>query len=185
MPSIPLGLMGAITHIASPPPSLKAIFDFGLAGPLAGMAVSLALLVQGLSLTAALDVDHQALLPVFPTYMLRGSALGGTLTELFLGKGLLTQNPSEGSVLPLHAFAISGFSGIVMNALALLPLGRTYSGAVPPMLVFNSIALLTSWMYNAPFRHGRRTTRNGHVWPNMGGQYLNVDSDTALRSRSV
>jgi hypothetical protein len=103
------------------------MFDFGITGPLVGMVASLAFFVQGLSMTAALDLNQHALLPVLPTYLLRSSALGGGLVELFLGKGSLMQGLSESSVLPLHAFAISGFVGILTNSLALLPLGSKYT----------------------------------------------------------
>ena len=102
------------------------MFDFGITGPLVGMAASIAFFVHGLSLTAALDVNQFALLPVVPTYLLRSSALGGGLIELFLGKSALMQGLSDGAVLPLHAFAITGFVGILTNALALLPLGSKY-----------------------------------------------------------
>jgi hypothetical protein len=102
------------------------MFDFGITGPLVGMAASIAFFVHGLSMTAALDVNQSVLLPVVPTYLLRSSALGGGLIELFLGKSALMQGLSDGAVLPLHAFAITGFVGILTNALALLPLGSKY-----------------------------------------------------------
>lgn len=114
---------------------MKSMFDFGISGPLFGMVASLAIFVQGLSMTAALDLDQHALLPVLPTYLLRSSALGGGLIELFLGNGSLMQGLSEGSVLPLHAFAIAGYVGVLMNALALLPLGSKYCGGAYPRTI--------------------------------------------------
>lgn len=98
------------------------MFDFGLAGPLLGMVASVAFLVEGLSLMGSLDLMQAAELPVLPTYLLRASALGGGLIEFFLGKGALLQDVTE-TVVQLHPFAITGYVGILINALALLPLG--------------------------------------------------------------
>jgi len=125
VPSIQFGCLGTITPLKSPPPSLNSLFDFGVAGPLLGMVASLAFLVQGLTMTAALDVNQAATLPVLPVDLVRTSALGGGLVETFLGRGAIIQGVSDGFV-PLHPFAISGFVGILINALALLPLGSKF-----------------------------------------------------------
>jgi len=98
------------------------MFDFGVAGPLFGMVASIAFLLQGLSITAGLDLNQAATLPVLPSELMKASALGGGLIEAFLGRGALIQGTSAG-FLPLHPFAIAGFVGILTNALALLPLG--------------------------------------------------------------
>ena len=98
------------------------MFDFAVAGPLLGTIASLVFLVHGLSLTAALDLNHVAVLPVLPIDVVRTSALGGGLVETFLGRGALILGESKG-YLPLHPFVIAGFVGILTNALALLPLG--------------------------------------------------------------
>jgi len=126
IPSIQLGLLTTITPLRSPPPSIKSLFDFSIAGPLVGLIASLAFLVSGLSMTAAMDMDSAAHLPALPVFLLQSSALGSGLTEFFLGKGVLVSGVTENVVLPLHPFAISGFTGMIANALALLPLGRKY-----------------------------------------------------------
>jgi len=127
IPSIQLGLLGAITPFKSPPPSLKSMFDFAVAGPLIGIAASLGFLLQGLALTAALDLNQAVDLPALPIFLLRSSALGGELIQYFLGNGALMTGLADDAVLSLHPYAIAGFVGIIANALALLPLGRKYS----------------------------------------------------------
>ena len=123
VPSVQTGTFGAITPIKSPPPSLKSLFDFSLAGPLAGLVASVALLTAGLSITASLDINQTVDLPALPMFLLRSSTLGGSLIELFLGKGALMRDLPGETVLPLHPLAVAGFVGVLSNSLALLPLG--------------------------------------------------------------
>lgn len=100
------------------------MFDFAIAGPLAGMVASLFLLYTGLSITISVDMVGQSQLPALPILFLHTSALGGALIESFLGIGVLTSATPETSVLPLHPFAIAGYIGLISNALSLLPVGR-------------------------------------------------------------
>merc|ERR1719343_783076 len=57
LPSATTGLAGSITPIKSPPPNNKALFDFAMAGPLAGLIVSIGLLFVGLELTRLMGTD--------------------------------------------------------------------------------------------------------------------------------
>ena len=122
VPSITTGLTGAITPLRSPPPNSKSMFDFGLAGPIAGMGVSVLLLLNGLELTSSMALGTQ--LPVVPVDLLRASSLGGGLVEYFLGRTAIMAGQGPAAVLPLHPYGIAGFIGLLTNALALLPLGR-------------------------------------------------------------
>lgn len=125
IPSISLGLTGSITPFKSPPKNWNSMFDFAIAGPLAGIAASLFLLVNGLGITASMDIAAQSQLPAMPALLLHASALGGGLVETFLGGGVIS-NAAPETVMPLHPFAIAGFVGLLSNALALLPLGRKF-----------------------------------------------------------
>jgi hypothetical protein len=126
IPSIQLGLLGSVTPIKSPPPSLISMFDFALAGPIAGLGVSMIFLLYGLQVTASMSASELAQLPALPVELVRSSALAGGLVEEVLGKATLFGSATTaGSILPLHPLAISGFVGVVSNALALLPLGST------------------------------------------------------------
>jgi hypothetical protein len=124
IPSITTGLTGAITPLKSPPPNLRSLFDFGVAGPLAGLALSFFFLLNGLELTASGNVS--GLLPVIPVDILRTSSLGGGLVEFFLGGNILMPGQPPGAVVQLHPFAVAGFIGCITNSLALLPLGSKY-----------------------------------------------------------
>jgi len=128
IPSLATGLGGSITPIKSPPPNNKALFDFAIAGPLLGLIVSIGLLLVGLEMTRQMGLD--ATLPVFPVDMARASSFGGGLIEYFLGKYTLLPDQGPGAYVGLHPFAISGWIGCTINALALLPLGHTDGGRV-------------------------------------------------------
>lgn len=122
IPSLTTGVTGSITPIKSPPPNSKALFDFAIAGPLAGLALSVTLLVTGLKLTQTLSLDTQ--LPVLPVDFVRSSSLGGGLVQYFLGNMAVLPDQGPNAVVELHPFAIAGFIGCVINALSMLPLGR-------------------------------------------------------------
>merc|ERR1712157_306235 len=121
-------VLPSMTPIKSPPPNNKALFDFAMAGPLAGLAVSLGLLFVGLELTRQMGLD--AALPVMPVDLARSSSLGGGMIQYFLGKYMLLPDQGPEAYIGLHPFAISGWIGCTINALALLPLGHTDGGRV-------------------------------------------------------
>jgi len=109
------------------------MFDFAIAGPLAGLIVSVAFLVSGMEQAASLDLSAANSLPAFPVAMLKSSALCGGIVEYFAGKGALT-SASADAVLPLHPYAIAGFVGVISNSLALLPLGHTDGGRISQVM---------------------------------------------------
>ena len=123
--SLQTGFLGAITPLRSPPPSMKSLFDFAMAGPLFGFLASMAQFILGLQVTALVDMETSLDFPGLPVFLLRSSALSSALIEFFLGKGTLLSGVSlpADAVLPLHPFAIAGFVGLIVNSLALLPLG--------------------------------------------------------------
>lgn len=48
------------------------------------------------------------------------------MVQFFLGKVALLPDQGPGALVELHPFAIAGFVGCLVNALAMLPLGRKY-----------------------------------------------------------
>lgn len=92
------------------------------------MVVSLVFLLNGLKITAAMTLGTQ--LPVISVDLLRSSSLGGGLVEYFLGSTAILPDQGPDAFLPLHPYAIAGFVGLFINALALLPLGHTDGGRI-------------------------------------------------------
>ncbi|KAL3782636.1 hypothetical protein ACHAW5_001780 [Stephanodiscus triporus] len=129
IPGFQFGLTGGITPIKSSPKNIKSLFDFAIAGPLFGLTASLILLYMGVEMTAFMDTSNLAQLPSIPIEILRTSALGGGIIDYLLGDGVL-KSPDLSQTIKLHPFAISGFSGLMINALSLLPIGNTDGGRI-------------------------------------------------------
>eukprot|EP00977_Amphora_coffeiformis_P002534 scaffold473_cov156-Amphora_coffeaeformis.AAC.16 len=129
LPSWGLPVLGCQSNIEESPKNRTSLFDFAVVGPSLGLLASVGFLVAGLELTNAADPETLKFLPSLPVDVLRSSTLGGSLVDYFLGGGqgfVTLQDPKE--AVPLHPFAIAGFTGLLANALALLPLGSTDGG---------------------------------------------------------
>ncbi len=137
VPSILTGITSTITSLKTQPKNKQDLLDFAIAGPLAGMVLSIGVLVYGLILTATADPDSLQSFPGLPLFLLRQSSLGGGIVDGILGNGVLNVPMSaEGAqslattLISLHPFAVAGFVSLIVNALALVPIGRTDGGRV-------------------------------------------------------
>lgn len=137
IPSIISGVTSSITSLKTSPKNKSDLLLFSVAGPLVGLGASLLLELYGLGLTASADLESLQRFPGLPLALLRQSSLGGGLVDLVLGNGVLNVPASiEGAnmlgstIIPLHPFAIAGFVSLLVNALALVPAGRTDGGRI-------------------------------------------------------
>jgi len=169
VPSLQVGLSGFITPLKTPPKNLNALFDFAVAGPLAGIAVSILLLYTGLEKQVFMDAAAQASLPSVPMELLRSSSLGGGIIEWLLGEGILN-SPDPNAVMRLHPYAVGGFVGIVVNALNLLPIGNTDGGRI-------SLALIG--------RGNSRIVSTGLIWVLLLCGIVGVDKSDVLFSYAL
>ena len=89
--------------------------------------------------------SDQTFLPGLPATLVKSSALGGGLVAFFLGNGAFNSPTPEFAFLHMHPFAVSGFVGLLANAMALLPLGRKYARLLisSRMLSFHSLEHLS------------------------------------------
>ncbi|MCU0452083.1 MAG: site-2 protease family protein [Bacteroidetes bacterium] len=132
------GTFGAIIRTRSIVPSRKAIFDIGVAGPIAGFIASIGVLVYGYVNLPPADY----LLSIHPDYDFTtnsirnsegmGLAFGDTLLLAIL-RGILTQ-PGD-FVPPMseiyhYPFLCAGWFGLFVTALNLIPLGQFDGGHV-------------------------------------------------------
>ena len=121
--------MGAITSLKTPAKNRKDLFDFALAGPIAGIVASLAVMYLGLELTAYADDATYSMFPSVPLYFLKQSALGGGLIDNVFGTTLLSA-PDLNKLIPVHPFVISGLSSLLINGYSLIPFGSEFQKSV-------------------------------------------------------
>jgi membrane-associated protease RseP (regulator of RpoE activity) len=112
------GTFGAIIRMRGRIPTRNALLDIGAAGPLAGLAVALPVLVYGVSISEVMPQGPGA-------YLLEGHSL---LYELLLW---VIHGPiPEGSDIFLHPVALAGWVGLFVTMLNLLPIGQLDGGHV-------------------------------------------------------
>lgn len=134
LPFYGLPFMGTKTDLTESPPNRNALFDFAIMGPLLALVASFGCFTYGLELTATADAATAQFFPALPVDLIQKSTLGGSMIDYFLGGGMVGYENrfvtmQDGTVpVPLHPLAIAGFTSLVMNAIALLPLGSTDGG---------------------------------------------------------
>ena len=121
-----IGTLGAFIRLRSPIFDRRTLFDIGVAGPLAGVAVAVPALALGLSLSEI--VPNATPLPLAHQFVVAGSQ------QLFVGDslllGLLRLWIRPEGVLHLHPLAVAGWVGLLVTMLNLLPLAQFDGGHV-------------------------------------------------------
>ena len=122
VPSPTTGITSTVTTFKTLPKNKNDMFDIAAAGPLAGIVVSSLTLAIGAKLTL---MSNPATLPALPLDSLRQSTLGGAIIDKIIKGSLYFPPgvPTAGMIIPLHPFGIAGYFGLIVNALALLPIG--------------------------------------------------------------
>jgi membrane-associated protease RseP (regulator of RpoE activity) len=121
----PFGTFGAFIQMRSHVPNRKALFDVGLAGPLAGFIVSIPILLWGLAHSVPTRLTDESSLLNFESFKPTASLLLTLLSKLALGNTLTLDN-----ALKLHPVAIAGCLGLVITALNLMPVGQLDGGHI-------------------------------------------------------
>jgi len=112
-----IGTLGAFIRIKSPIPSRAALFDIGIAGPIAGFFPACIALLVGLSLSRPMAG------PAVSQFQL-GFPLAFELARRVLGIGVPL------STLSLHPIAAAAWVGMFATALNLLPGGQLDGGHI-------------------------------------------------------
>lgn len=123
-----IGTLGAFIRIKSPIPSRAALFDIGIAGPIAGFIPACIALLYGLSLSH--PIAHPAASEI---------QLGFPLV-FYVATRLL--NIGSPSALMLHPIAAAAWVGMFATALNLLPGGQLDGGHI----VFSMSPRLHRWI---------------------------------------
>lgn len=117
----PIGTFGAFIKIKSPISTRKALFDIGIAGPIAGILASIPVLIIGIKLSTIVDVAGNA--------GEQGLTLGSPLIFSFFS-GMFIGKIPEGKDLFLHPVAFAGWVGLFVTALNLIPSGQLDGGHI-------------------------------------------------------
>ncbi|MGE5124740.1 MAG: site-2 protease family protein [Betaproteobacteria bacterium] len=133
-----VGTLGAFIRIRSPIPNRKALFDIGVAGPLAGFAVCLPVLWLGIQQAQAV-----------PTARAEGGLMLGE-PLLFHWVALLVHGALPSDVtLNLGPLGLAAWFGLFVTALNLMPIGQLDGGHVTYALLrehARRISFVGSWV---------------------------------------
>ena len=145
----PLGTMGAFIMMRGIPKNKRILFDVGVAGPLAGLIVTIPVLFLGLSLSHLGPIQHPAsgssgflegnsLFYLFAKYVVFGKLLpepatmSGLSSVVYWIRYFLTGHPIPygGLDVQLSSVALAGWAGLLVTALNLVPVGTLDGGHV-------------------------------------------------------
>lgn len=151
-PFIMIGTLGAVIRIREPIPSIRKLFDIGVAGPVAGFVVALGLVLYGLATlpppTYLFDVpEHDqinayieqtgrfpdSMLPEEPDENRISLTVGTTLLFWFLSQFFANVPP----MYEIYHYPVlfAGWLGLFFTALNLLPVGQLDGGHILYALV--------------------------------------------------
>lgn len=132
---MPFGTMGAVIRTRSPIMTRKALFDIGIAGPLAGFVMCVAFLIIGFATLP----PKEYIFTIHPEYRIMGGQI--PLTGMYFGDTILYKtlasifaNPN-GWLPPMnemyhYPFLCVGWFGLFVTALNLLPVGQLDGGHI-------------------------------------------------------
>lgn len=114
------GTLGALIIMRGRVPNRRALFDVGIAGPLAGLVIAIPVTLIGLHSSTLVPLEQVA----ENSFRLGNSLLFSFLTDIAVG------TIPDGHELMLGPMAYAGWAGLFVTALNLLPVGQLDGGHV-------------------------------------------------------
>ncbi|MFW9768869.1 MAG: site-2 protease family protein, partial [Candidatus Thorarchaeota archaeon] len=127
IPGIPQlgGTFGAFIQQKSPPNNREDLINLGLAGPLAGFAVTLVVLFIGYAMS--MPVTAQQLIAIEETFPGQSGEIGVPLLFTLVGY-LFTEFIPAGGTLYMHPVAFAAWVGLLVTSLNLFPIAQLDGG---------------------------------------------------------
>ncbi|HVX10643.1 MAG TPA: site-2 protease family protein [Pirellulales bacterium] len=123
LPITPLGTMGAIIALGGSQADRKELFDIGLTGPLAGLAIALPLTCLGLLTATPFPASSDA--------SLGGMHFGDPLIFKILVAWLRPDVPPDSRLIVYaNPLVVAGWVGMLVTGLNMLPIGQLDGGHV-------------------------------------------------------
>ena len=121
--SFNIGTFGALISSRDPMPNKKALFDVGIAGPLAGFIVAIPITIIGLATTKVVPISLIDQIP-------EGSIIFGQsfLIDPVIARGIM-QIP-EGFTYEMNSILFAGWVGLLITSINLLPAGQLDGGHI-------------------------------------------------------
>jgi membrane-associated protease RseP (regulator of RpoE activity) len=121
MPFLLTGTLGAFIRIRAPIPGKRALFDIGIAGPIAGFIVALPVLWMGIYLSDLIQIPAG----------FRGEGYQIGLPLLFQGAAWLKfGSVGDAYSLNMHPMAFAAWFGLLATSLNLFPIGQLDGGHI-------------------------------------------------------
>jgi len=137
MPFLLTGTLGAFIRIRAPIPGKRALFDIGIAGPIAGFLVAVPVLLMGMHMSTVVLVPENFRGDVFE--------LGEPL--LFKAAEWLTFGSiPDGYSVNMHPMAFAAWFGMLATALNLFPIGQLDGGHISYAVLGRRSTLVTMVM---------------------------------------
>ncbi len=117
----PIGTFGAFIKIKSPISTKRALFDIGIAGPLAGIVATIPVLIIGIKLSTTIEMAE---------HVETGGLVLGTPIIMSIFSDIFYGPIPQGYDLYLHPVAFAGWVGLFVTALNLIPSGQLDGGHI-------------------------------------------------------
>jgi len=119
VPSFNIGTFGALISSRDPMPNKKALFDIGIAGPLAGFLVAIPVTIIGIATSETVPISQIS----------SGEPILGSSVLFILLSDMILQIP-EGFALNMSLIAFAGWVGLLITSVNLLPAGQLDGGHI-------------------------------------------------------
>ncbi len=153
----PVGTLGAFIQLRTPFKTKKQLFDIGVAGPLAGFAVAVPLLIWGIAHSPVREIDRvsgsvlegNSVFYLSVKYLAHGQLLPGFEQYrhlpfweefLLLLAGMIP--PGPGQDVFINSLTFAAWFGLLVTAMNLLPVGQLDGGHVAYCLLGQRARLL-------------------------------------------